>query len=147
MKQSLVTEKMDMNANELSIFETEFRRARKSGIVLWLLWLFTGSYGGHRYYLGNWGRAIAHSIVFVLFLILGISFNNHLIETATIDVALIAGPMALVLFMAVPNLWAIADAFFIGRRLAARNLQIEKEIIDQIKNARTQNVTTARTDL
>lgn len=37
----------------------EYESSRKKGIVAWLLWLFLGVLGAHRFYLGNTGYAIA----------------------------------------------------------------------------------------
>lgn len=38
---------------------TEYDASRKKGVVAWLLWLFLGGLGGHRFYLGHTGYAIA----------------------------------------------------------------------------------------
>lgn len=37
----------------------EYESSRKKGVVAWLLWLFLGGVGGHRFYLGHTGYAIA----------------------------------------------------------------------------------------
>lgn len=37
----------------------EYESNRKKGIIAWLLWLFLGVIGAHRFYLGNTGYAIA----------------------------------------------------------------------------------------
>lgn len=37
----------------------QYESNRKKGIVAWLLWLFLGVLGAHRFYLGNTGYAIA----------------------------------------------------------------------------------------
>jgi len=130
----LLSAKKDLSAQELSMLSTELQRRKKSPVVLWLLWLFTGTFGGHRYYLGNKGRAIVHTLVFILAYILGFSF----MATAETEIeALIYGPTALFLFLSVPALWALIDAFFIGRRLARKNEEIEIEIINKIKSMRT----------
>jgi len=48
------------------MLSTEIERRKKSRAVLWVLWLFTGTIGGHRYYLGDKGRALLQTIVFIL---------------------------------------------------------------------------------
>lgn len=45
-----------MQARSLAI--SEYNNSRKQGIIAWLLWLFTGALGGHRFYLGHIGYAI-----------------------------------------------------------------------------------------
>lgn len=37
----------------------DYEDRKKSNIVMWLLWLFTGLFGGHRYYIGNIGYGVA----------------------------------------------------------------------------------------
>ncbi len=37
----------------------EYEGSRKKGIVAWLLWLFLGGFGGHRFYFGHTGYAVA----------------------------------------------------------------------------------------
>ena len=46
------------NANRTPAVQ-EYESSRKKGIVAWLLWLFLGALGAHRFYLGNTGYAIA----------------------------------------------------------------------------------------
>jgi TM2 domain-containing membrane protein YozV len=131
---NLLSLKKDLNTQELAMLSTEIERRKKSRAVLWVLWLFTGTIGGHRYYLGDKGRALLQTIVFILAIVLGFS----LMASAENEVeALIYGPMALFMFLSVPALWAIIDAFFIGRRLARKNEEIEISIIKQIKSMRS----------
>lgn len=46
-----------MQARSLAI--SEYESGRKKGLVAWLLWLFLGGLGGHRFYFGHTGYAIA----------------------------------------------------------------------------------------
>lgn len=48
-----------MSQNDLMILRSEMDKKEKSKGVMWLLWFFTGGIGGHRYYLGDIGYAIA----------------------------------------------------------------------------------------
>lgn len=49
----------DLTDRELLIFREQVDRRKKSEIATWLLWLFLGGLGGHRFYLGYIGRGIA----------------------------------------------------------------------------------------
>ncbi|WP_159887758.1 TM2 domain-containing protein [Paenibacillus puerhi] len=51
-KQNLTTEQLQLLASEMS-------KKQKSGGVAWLLWFFTGGFGGHRFYLGRIGTGVA----------------------------------------------------------------------------------------
>jgi len=133
----LLSMKKDLNSQELSMLESEFRRRKKSRVVLWLLWWFTGIIGGHRYYLGDKGRAIAQTIVFLLSLFVATLWNAYVIDTAsTAEEVIFLGPAGFSLLI-IPALWALVDAFFIGHRLAQKNEEIEINIINEIKSLRS----------
>ncbi|KIX91436.1 membrane protein [Staphylococcus microti] len=51
--------KQNMTQNDLMILRSEMDKREKKTGVTWLLWFFTGGIGGHRYYLGDIGYAIA----------------------------------------------------------------------------------------
>jgi len=59
---SSILSKHDLNTQELQILSTEMEKRKKSTGVTWLLWFFTGGIGGHRYYLGKIGTAIAMTL-------------------------------------------------------------------------------------
>ena len=52
----------DLDERELLIYRDRMERQRKSPLITWLLWLFAGALGAHRYYLGNVGRGIAMTL-------------------------------------------------------------------------------------
>lgn len=39
--------------------EAKYNDEKKSSTAIWLLWLFAGAFGGHRFYIGSKGIAIA----------------------------------------------------------------------------------------
>lgn len=47
----------------LHAMNAEYDSAKKSQAVTWVLWVFTGGIGGHRYYLGDIGYAIAMTLL------------------------------------------------------------------------------------
>lgn len=47
----------------LQAMYAEYDSAKKSQVVAWVLWVFTGGIGGHRYYLGDIGYAIAMTLL------------------------------------------------------------------------------------
>lgn len=49
----------DLDAQELLVLRQEVERRKKSAAATWILWLFLGVIGGHRFYLENFGRGIA----------------------------------------------------------------------------------------
>ena len=54
--------KQQLNSQELMILQSEVDKKGKSKTPAWLLWLFTGGIGGHRYYMGDIGYAIAMTL-------------------------------------------------------------------------------------
>ena len=59
---TLLAAKNKFTPHELNVFLFEYEKQRKSKLVTWLLWLFLGGIGGHRYYLGHIGTAIAMTL-------------------------------------------------------------------------------------
>lgn len=49
--------KRDLTAEQLVMVDAEVERRKKSKLIMYLLWFFTGGIGGHRYYLGDIGYA------------------------------------------------------------------------------------------
>lgn len=47
----------------LHAMNAEYDSAKKSQGVAWVLWIFTGAIGGHRYFLGDIGYAIAMTLL------------------------------------------------------------------------------------
>ncbi len=51
--------KQGLNAEQLMMVQSEVEKKGKNKTTMVLLWLFTGVLGGHRFYMGNTGYAIA----------------------------------------------------------------------------------------
>lgn len=51
--------KQNLSQRELLILNSEMDKKKKSKGIATLLWFFTGGLGGHRYYLGDIGYAVA----------------------------------------------------------------------------------------
>ena len=45
--------KSNLTGEQLTIVESEMNKKAKNKVVLYLLWWFTGVFGGHRFYLGD----------------------------------------------------------------------------------------------
>lgn len=58
MSVNLAGQKGDLTSQELSILQMELEKRGKNKMVMYLLWLFTGGIGGHRFYLGDIGYAV-----------------------------------------------------------------------------------------
>jgi TM2 domain-containing membrane protein YozV len=43
---------------------------KKSGLIAYLLWFFVGMFGGHRFYLGSTGPAIAQLVITLISIVL-----------------------------------------------------------------------------
>ncbi|GGG08974.1 TM2 domain-containing protein [Paenibacillus abyssi] len=54
--------KSSLTSQQMLIVQSEVEKSKKSKGVMYLLWLFTGGIGGHRYYLGDIGRGIAMTL-------------------------------------------------------------------------------------
>jgi TM2 domain-containing membrane protein YozV len=54
-----ILQKQGLSTEELQLLSTEMSKKQKSAGTTWLLWFFTGGIGGHRFYLGKTGTAVA----------------------------------------------------------------------------------------
>lgn len=50
--------KQDLTTQDLQMIQLEMNKRQKSSTTAWLLWLFLGGIGGHRYYLGRTKTAV-----------------------------------------------------------------------------------------
>lgn len=139
----LLTAKRDMTPRELSLLNSEYQRQKKRSTPMWLLWLFFGCIGAHRFYLGDFGQGISHSATAFLAFVLAGSWNAYVAETTSSVADMMIYSSVSIFFFAIPLAFALFDAFFINRRLAKKNAEIEMRIIDQIKSMRTFAPTTA----
>jgi TM2 domain-containing membrane protein YozV len=99
--------KSRLEARELLLLESEVKSRGKNMLVAYLLWYFLGIFGGHRFYMGRTGSAIA-----------------QLILTITVIGAIISG------------IWVIVDAFLLYQWVRERNAQVEQEVLTSIINNR-----------
>ena len=54
------------NLQSEMLIEQKVSNAQKSTGVAYLLWFFVGGFGGHRFYLGKTGTAVAQLIITVV---------------------------------------------------------------------------------
>ena len=54
--------KKELTSEQLSMVQSEVDRHKKDKVVMYMLWLFLGGIGGHRYYLGDIGYAIGMTL-------------------------------------------------------------------------------------
>lgn len=101
--------KSQLNTKELLILESEVKNQGKSMLVAYVLWYFLGMLGGHRFYIGKTGSAIA-----------------QLVLTIT------------VVGMVVTGVWWIVDAFLLHSYVRDKNQEVETEILSQILAQRNQ---------
>ncbi|MDO7805880.1 TM2 domain-containing protein [Lactiplantibacillus pentosus] len=94
---------------EVLVLNSEIELQKKSALITYLLCLFIGTLGAHRYYVGKTGSAIAITLITVLTLGFG---------------AIVTG------------IWALVDLFLINGWLQDDRSQIEANTIQTILNKR-----------
>lgn len=97
--------KSKLSNEELLLVNSEVEKNKKSPVVAWLLWWFTGTLGGHRYYFGKTGSAVAMTLITILTLGFGIIITG---------------------------IWALIDVFSINSWLKNDQTQIESKAIQEI---------------
>ncbi|WCN38019.1 TM2 domain-containing protein [Aneurinibacillus uraniidurans] len=98
-----------LTTEEQLLISSEFDKQKKSKTIVYLLWLFVGCWGAHRFYTGDTGLGIGMIVVWIV---------------------------SLFLFMIPIGIWVIVDVFLIGKRVDELNTQIEARIIEKVRATR-----------
>ncbi|MFT8337487.1 TM2 domain-containing protein [Schleiferilactobacillus harbinensis] len=98
-----------LTTQERILVNSEVEKRKKSTVAAYLLWWFTGIIGGHRYYMGKTGSAVAMTLITVL------TFGIGIIVT---------------------GIWWIVDAFSIPRWIQEDQDRIEVQAATEILNSR-----------
>ncbi|MBN7274903.1 NINE protein [Ligilactobacillus pobuzihii] len=95
------------------LVNSEVEKRKKSPVVAYLLWFFTGFMGGHRYFFHKTGSAVAMTLIFWLLVwLFGLG-------------AIITG------------IWQLVDVFLINGWLKEDQNKVENEAIQEILSARS----------
>ncbi len=103
---------MAVSTEQQILIEQRVTNEAKSIGVAYLLWLFLGGVGGHRFYLGRTGSAVAMLLLTVgglLLTAIGIGFA---------------------LLLAV-GIWALVDAFLIPGMVSAHKNQVRNDLLQR----------------
>jgi TM2 domain-containing membrane protein YozV len=65
-----VIAKTGLSTQQLLMVQSEFDKKKKNKTTAYLIWFFLGGFGGHRFYIGDTGLAVA--MLFLNWLTLGI---------------------------------------------------------------------------
>ncbi|WP_243648687.1 TM2 domain-containing protein [Hazenella coriacea] len=121
--------KSNLTTQELLIVNSEFEKRKKSMAIAYILCVFLGLVGAHRFYTGNVGSAIAMLVCFV-----GACF----IELIAGLILPIIGFFFGVIFFSPLFIWFIIDLVWLHGRVNEINIGIEKEILQHVYNQRAQ---------
>jgi TM2 domain-containing membrane protein YozV len=59
-----ILQKQGLSSEDLQLLSSEMNKKQKSSGTTWLLWIFLGGLGGHRFYLGKTGSAVGMLLTF-----------------------------------------------------------------------------------
>lgn len=97
--------KQDFTTQELQLLSSEMENRKKSTGTSWLLLLFLGGFGAHRFYLGQTGVGIAMLCVWL------------------VSIPLLMVPI---------GIWVLVELFLLSDLIRKANMQTEKEVIEKI---------------
>lgn len=103
----------NLTPQQLAIFESEMTKRRKNIVLAYLLLLFLGGFGAHRFYLGSTPIAIVQLICCVVGLL-----------TVAIFIGIIP--------LAITGIIAIVDLFLTPGMTNAANERLEREILARL---------------
>lgn len=107
---------MALSTEQMMLIEQRVTNERKSVGVAYLLWFFLGGLGGHRFYMGKTGTAIAQLVLIVGGLIL--------------LPVMVGIPM-----LAVGAIWSIVDAFLIPGMVRASTDEVRMRLTSEMSMA------------
>ncbi|NLY90683.1 MAG: TM2 domain-containing protein [Firmicutes bacterium] len=115
-----------LSEKQLTILNGELQRGRKSTLTAYLLWLFLGTLGIHKFYLGKtaWG------IVYLLLTVFGWSTGGAgllLVLTGEMEAERMA-TVGLVL-LALLGLFLLIDLFTIPRQIRKHEQQLKEKML------------------
>ena len=105
---------MDLTNEERMLVNSEIQRRGKSTLVAYLLLIFLGTLGIHRFYLGRTGTAVTQLVLTII---------GWLTAIILIGFALLA----------VVWVWVIVDLFLVPGIIEAENDKLEKDVISTLK--------------
>ncbi|MCE6951557.1 TM2 domain-containing protein [Cereibacter sphaeroides] len=104
---------MALTVQQQMLVEQRLANDKKSTLVAYLLWFFTGGLGGHRFYLGRTGSAVGMIALTVLGLL-----------TSVIYVGLI--------LLVIVGIWVLVDAFLIPGMIESLTRDARVRISDEL---------------
>jgi len=101
---------MENDAKSAALSQMRFHANSKSVGVAYLLWLFLGGFGAHRFYLGQTGTAVAQLILTLIGAI-----------TAIIGIGFV--------LLFIVGIWMLVDAFLIPGIVRNHNIQLAQSVL------------------
>ncbi|MFD1954339.1 TM2 domain-containing protein [Paenibacillus thailandensis] len=98
-----IGQKSQLDARELLLLDQEVKHRGKNMVIAYVLWYFLGILGGHRFYMGRIGSAVAQ-------LILSLT----------------------VIGLIVTSIWWIVDAFLLHTMVKDKNREVEQQVLHEI---------------
>lgn len=102
-----------MDLQERNYVENYVSNNKKSGLITWLLWLFLGAFGAHRFYHGKTGSGLTLLLLNIFNIVFGI--------------------FLLYIPFIVIGIWLIVDAFNINKWVRESKQQAYREAMEHIK--------------
>ncbi len=105
--------KQQLNQHQLSMVQSEMEHKMKSMAVAYLLAIFLGYFGAHRFYVRKTGTAVTQLVLFLLGVVTAIFLVGFV-------------------FLFIVGFWVLIDLFLLHGQVNRLNEEIEREIIEQV---------------
>jgi hypothetical protein len=118
MEEDSIELRRNVSEHELSILDSGLAKYRKSTALAYVLWIFLGGLGIHKFYIGKTGMGVFYLLLLGGLIVGTITGRSQATEPAMI----VAGSCGLIL-----GILLLVDLFTIPRQIRRANIQAERE--------------------
>ena len=146
MEHNILELKKSLSDHELSVFNSEMEKHKKSAGLAYLLWFFLGTLGIHKFYISKIGMGIVYivsGIVAWTSLIIGLTIGvsellseDFLEEAAesTSQAGLGAAMVIFIIFIIILGIMLLIDLFTIPRQIRKKYEKQELAVLQKLKS-------------
>jgi TM2 domain-containing membrane protein YozV len=135
MSDSISQLKSDLTDRQLSVFNSEMAKHQKSTGVAYVLWIFLGTIGIHKFYMGKGKQGLLYLLLGLagwIALIVGFASGAGAETAEAAGAAMAPGLVVGVVLLGILGILLLVDLFTIPRQISRQYEAKEREVIDRL---------------